>query len=74
MLRFKELLDRLEENAAPRGEKLIKKIKVGKEADVMLTKRKNKVAVYVNGTFLDTYKSEAEAEKSAEDFAKLMGK
>jgi len=62
-------------NKIPSGEKKVKEFKIGKsKLDALLTKKGSKFIVYIDGTKLDEFKSEKEAEKSANEFAELMGK
>lgn len=73
-MNFKQLRKKLNEAAAPSGEKKIKDFKVGKsKTPAMITKKGSKFVVYIDGTKLDVFKSEKEAQKAADDFAKLMG-
>jgi len=54
--------------------KQIKKFKIGKKSEAAITKVGSKFAVHIDGELLDDkYKSAAEAEKSAKEFADLMG-
>ena len=73
MITFTELREKVK---LASGEKQIKSMKAGKKknVDVVITKKSNKFAVYINGDKLDdSFKNEKEAEKSANDFIKLMG-
>jgi len=58
------------------GEKQVKSYKAGKRKDkeVILTKKGNKFAVYVDNELLDNdFKTDKEAEKAANDMLKLLG-
>tara|TARA_Y100000385_G_C12520788_1_gene395309 strand:- start:26 stop:250 length:225 start_codon:yes stop_codon:yes gene_type:complete len=58
------------------GEKQVKSYKAGKRKDkeVILTKKGNKFAVYVDNELLDNdFKTDKEAEKAADDMLKLLG-
>lgn len=71
MLTFIELREKLAS-----GEKEIKSMKLGKgkKVNVQITQKGREFIVYINGDKLDdNYKSAAEAEKSANEFIKLMG-
>jgi len=76
-LTFKQLMTNLSEakTKVPSGEKKVKEFTVGKsKVDALITKKGSKFMVYIDGTKLDEYKSEKEAEASAKEFADLMGK
>ena len=69
MLTFKNLRSNLTEAAKP-----VKTVKVGKKSNAVITKKGSKFAVHIDGELLDDkYKSADEAEKSAKEFADLMG-
>lgn len=71
MLTFIELREKLAS-----GEKEVKSMKLGKgkKVNVQITQKGREFIVYINGDKLDdNYKSAAEAEKSANEFIKLMG-
>lgn len=73
-MNFKQLRQKLNEASAPSGEKKVKEFTVGKsKAPAMITKKGSNFVVYIDGTKLDVFKSEKEAVKAAEEFAKLMG-
>ena len=58
------------------GEKKVKSFKAGKrkKSEVIVTKKGNKLGVYVDNELLDNnYKNEKEAEKAANDMIKLLG-
>lgn len=62
-------------NNIPAGEKKVKEFTVGKsKVPALITQKGSKFIVYIDGTKLDEFKSQKEAEGSADDFAKLMGK
>lgn len=62
-------------NKIPAGESKVKEFTVGKsKVPAVITKKGSKFIVYIDGTKLEEYKSQKEAEDSADDFAKLMGK
>lgn len=74
-MKFKELRQKISEASAPKGETKVKEFKVGKsKTPAMITKKGSKFVTYIDGTKLDVFKSEKEAEEAANDFAKLMGK
>ena len=75
-MKFKELRQKLNEAAKiPSGEKKVKEFTVGKsKTPAMITKKGSKFVVYIDGDKLDVFKSEGDAVKAANDFAKLMGK
>lgn len=69
MLTLKQIQQNLNEAAT-----VVKKLKVGKKSQAVITKNGSKFAVTIDGEVLDSnYKSAAEAEKSAKEFADLMG-
>lgn len=71
MLTFIELKEKLES-----GDKVVKTMKLGKgkKVNVQIAQKGKNFSVYINGDKLDdNYKSSKEAEKSAEEFIKLMG-
>ena len=69
-MNFKQLRQSLTEASS----KPIKKIKIGKKSQAVITKKGSQFAVHIDGELLDDkYKSAAEAEKSAKEFADLMG-
>ncbi len=71
MLRFSELMEKLDP-----GYKQVKKFKGGKRKnnEVIIAKKGNKFAAYIKGELLDnSFKSQKDAEKAANDFMKLMG-
>ena len=73
MLTFIELREKVK---LASGEKQVKSMKAGKKKkiDVLISQKGNKFAVYVNGEKLDdSFKNAKDAEKSANDFIKLMG-
>ena len=73
MLTFIELREKVK---LASGEKQVKAMKAGKskKTNVVITQKGNKFAVYVNDEKLDdSFKNAKEAEKSANDFIKLMG-
>jgi predicted ATPase len=74
MLSFVELREKVAKIGS--GEKEVKKYKGGKrkKTDIQITQKGRKFAVYVDGEKLDdNFKNAKEAEKSANDFIKLMG-
>jgi hypothetical protein len=72
MQKFKELRHQLKLNEA--SEKEVKKLKVGKKSQAVIKKKGSKFSVYIDGNLLDdNYKSVKDAEKSAKEFADLMG-
>ncbi len=71
MLTFIELKEKLQA-----GEKEVKSLKLGKgkKVNVQIAQKGREFIVYINGDKLDdNYKTAAEAEKSANEFIKLMG-
>ena len=73
MLSFVELREKVKLKG---GEKQVKSYKAGKRKDkeVILTKKGNKFAVYVDNELLDNdFKTDKEAEKAANDMLKLLG-
>lgn len=71
MITFRELQEKLSA-----GEKEVKTLKLGKKKNisVVIAQKGRAFIVYINGDKLDdNYKSEAEAEKTANEFIKLMG-
>ena len=73
MITFTELREKVK---LASGEKQVKSMKAGKKKkiDVLISQKGNKFAVYVNGEKLDdSFKNAKDAEKSANDFIKLMG-
>ena len=73
MLSFVELREKVKLKG---GEKQVKSYKAGKRKDkeVILTKKGNKFAVYVDNELLDNdFKTDKEAEKAADDMLKLLG-
>ena len=57
------------------GESKVKEFTIGKsKLKALMTKKGSKFIVYIDDTKLDEFKSEKEAEESANEFAKLMGK
>ena len=74
MISFAELREKATKLAS--GEKQVKSFKGGrrKKIEVIIAKKGNKFAAYIDGERLDdNYKNAKEAEKSANDFIKLMG-
>jgi len=70
MLTFKTLRSNLTEAVG----KTVKTLKVGKKSKAIISKAGSKYAVHIDGELLDNkYKSAEEAEKSAKEFADLMG-
>jgi ribosomal protein S9 len=75
MLTFKESFNEVIEAKLklPSGEKVAKEItKLGKKKNVTAVIT-NKFNLYIDGTKLDKYRSEKEAEKAVKEFIKLMG-
>jgi len=73
VLSFVELREKVKLKS---GEKQVKSYKAGKRKDkeVILTKKGNKFAVYVDNELLDNdFKTDKEAEKAANDMLKLLG-
>jgi len=69
MLKFKTLRQNLNEAATA-----VKTIQVGKKSKAVITKKGSKFAVTIDGELLDDgFKTAAEAEKAAKEFADLMG-
>jgi hypothetical protein len=59
----------------PKGEKQIKKFKVGKNKyEAIITKKGSSFIGYIDGDKLDSFKNAKEAEKAINDFTKLMEK
>lgn len=77
-LTFKQLRKNLSEAKKfkiPAGEKKVKDFTVGKsKSPAILTKKGSKFVVYINDVELDKFRSERDAMKAANDFAKLMDK
>ena len=77
-LTFKQLRTNLSEAKKfklPAGEKKVKEFTVGKpKSPAILAKKGSKFVVYINDTELDKFRSEKDAMKAANDFAKLMDK
>lgn len=74
MLSFVELREKATKLSS--GEKQVKAFRGGKrkKLDVVIAKKGNKFSAYVDGEKLaDNYKNAKEAEKSVNDFIKLMG-
>lgn len=74
MLSFVELREKTTKLGS--GEKAVKSFKGGKKKklDVQISSKSNKFAVYIDGEKLDdNFKTAKDAEKSANDFIKLMG-
>jgi len=74
MLSFVELREKVVKLGT--GEKQVKVYKGGKKKslDIVISKKGNKFAVYVDNEKLDdNFRNAKEAEKSANDFIKLMG-
>ncbi len=74
MLSFVELKEKTARLAS--GEKQVKSYKGGKRKnlDIQIVKKGKAFAVYINGDKLDdNFKNAKDAEKSANDFIKLMG-
>lgn len=74
MLSFVELREKVAKLAP--GEKQVKAYKGGKRKslDIVIAKKGNKFAVYVDNEKLDdNFRNVKDAEKSANDFIKLMG-
>lgn len=74
MLSFVELREKVAKLAP--GEKQVKAYKGGKRKslDIVIAKKGNKFAVYVDNEKLDdNFRNAKDAEKSANDFIKLMG-
>ena len=70
MLNFKALRLNLTEASG----KPVKSFTVGKKSKAVITKSGSKFAVHIDGELLDDkYKSAKYAEKSAKEFADLMG-
>ena len=70
MLTFKTLRSNLTEAVG----KTVKTLKVGKKSKAIISRAGSKYAVHIDGELLDNkYKSAEEAEKSAKEFADLMG-
>ena len=69
-MKFQELRQKLTEANSQQ----IKKFKIGKKSEAVITKVGSKFALHIDGELLDDkYKSAVEAEKSAKEFADLMG-
>jgi len=74
MLSFAELREKTTKLAS--GEKQVKAYRGGKrkKLDVVIAKKGNKFSAYIDGEKLDdNYKNAKDAEKSVNDFIKLMG-
>ena len=74
MLTFIELREKVSKLGA--GEKPVKSFKGGKKKklDVQIASKGSKFAVYIDGEKLDdNFKNAKDAEKSANEFIKLMG-
>jgi|TARA_B100001094_G_scaffold80988_1_gene77198 hypothetical protein len=74
MLSFAELREKTTKLAS--GEKQVKAYRGGKrkKLDVVIAKKGNKFSAYIDGERLDdNYKNAKDAEKSVNDFIKLMG-
>jgi len=74
MLSFAELREKTTKLVS--GEKSVKTYRGGKskKIDIIIAKKGNKFSAYIDGERLDdNYKNAKEAEKSANDFIKLMG-
>jgi len=75
MLTFKESFNEVIEAKLklPKGEKVTKELtKLGKKKNVTAVIT-NKFNLYIDGTKLDKYSSQKEAEKAVKEFIKLMG-
>lgn len=73
MLTFVELRERVKLGS---GEKKVKTLKGGKrkKVDIVIAQKGRDFIVYIDGDKLDdNFKSAKDAEKSANDFIKLMG-
>ena len=73
MQTFVELREKLK---LATGGKQVKTMKGGKRknVDIVIAQKGNKYSVYINGDKLDdSFKNAKDAEKSANDFIKLMG-
>jgi hypothetical protein len=73
MQTFVELREKLK---LASGEKQVKTMKGGKRTnvDIVIAQKGKNYSVYINGDKLDdSFKNAKEAEKSANDFIKLMG-
>jgi len=71
-MKFKELRQTLTLSEA--SEKEVKTLKVGKKSKAVIKQKGSKFSVYIDGNLLDDkYKNAKEAEKSAKEFADLMG-
>ena len=69
MLTFKAIRQNLNE-----AKSVVKKFKIGKKSEAVITKSGSKFAVTIDGDLLDDkYKSAKEAEDAAKEFADLMG-
>jgi hypothetical protein len=65
----------LEANNLSSGESKVKEFTIGKSKEkALITKKGSKYIVYIEGAKLDEFDSKKEAESSALEFAKLMGK
>ena len=74
MLSFVELREKAAKLGS--GEREVKKYRGGKrkKLDVIIAKKGNKFTVYIDGERLDdNFKNAKDAEKSANEFIKLMG-
>lgn len=77
MLSYKKFAQTLNEakGKVPAGETEVKDFTIGKtKVPAKITQKGSKFIVYIDGIKLDEYKSQKEAEKSATEFAELMGK
>lgn len=73
MLSFVELREKVKLGS---GEKQVKSLKGGKrkKVDIVIAQKGRDYIVYINGDKLDdNFKNAKDAEKSANDFIKLMG-
>jgi len=69
MIHFQMLRQKLIESTS----NVVKTFKIGKKSEAVITKVGSKYSLHIDGEKLDDYKSAKEAEKSAKEFADLMG-